>query len=136
VNTVTITGHSDDCIEVEGAIREEFYALDEWAYLHFNGGTIVKVGYALVPEKGWHVEVVRLGGGVTAKQLEPILEDGDHYRDRLKLTGGGLCSVKCWGSEDGPTGGDMEAFWDGFDQRDYSDKQLVAAYHALQEDKS
>ena len=44
---VTITGASDDLIEVDGAIREEFnwYDEDDPAYLCFSDGTVLSVEY-------------------------------------------------------------------------------------------
>ncbi len=126
---VEIYGHSDDCIELEGTIADEFSAWNKWQYLHFADGTIVKVGYDKVPDKGWHIEVVREHAKVTVGK--PTHQDGEHYTDRLSLDGEGLAPVECWSSEDGPTDSDMEIFWDNFDQNAYSLSQLTAAHRAL-----
>lgn len=40
-----IYGASDDLIEVEGEIQEEFYANDEGGYLAVSGGTFIRYYY-------------------------------------------------------------------------------------------
>jgi hypothetical protein len=127
---ITIRGASDDLIEIEGDIREEFSVIDEWRWLHFDDGTVVKIGYALMPGKGWHVEVARTGDGTETIDLTPIHEDGFHYYDQVQLTGE-ITSVECWRGPDGPTTEDVEKFWEDFDPSDYTDDQLEAARRAL-----
>ncbi len=135
--SVIVYGASDDLIELEGDIRDEFSALECWRYLHFSEGTIVKIGCDLMPGKCWHVEVVRKGAA-EATVLEPKFDDGGHYTDRLQLdfpTDLPKPSVECWVTMDGPDDSDMENFWDDFDSRDYSLDKLVTAYRALRAQK-
>jgi hypothetical protein len=136
---ITVYGHSDDCIEVDGDLAEEFNTYNEWKYLHFNEGTVVKIGYSMKDapkhegkDKGWHVEVVTLGDGTKAEMLAPTIEDGDnHYTDKLQLVGD-LKSVRCTKSAGGMTSEDLKEFFEDFDSGDYGDAQLLAAYKALQ----
>lgn len=128
MGTVTIYGASDDLIEVDGAIREEFSAYGEWRYLHFDDGTVIRGGYGLVPNRGWHFEVVRRGTAAI-EVLEPICDNGGHYTDQMRLTG--VASVECWSGPDGPTRADLVAFFENLDARDYTDAALLAAYRAL-----
>jgi len=41
--TVTLYGASDDLIEIEGDIEEEFYYTDGNHYVAFSNGTVVKI---------------------------------------------------------------------------------------------
>lgn len=62
-----IYGHSDDCIEIEGDVREEIYANDDEAVLlvgRDDAGVVVTVTYA-----------PRLGVGVWRVGFEPIDEE-------------------------------------------------------------
>lgn len=127
---VEIHGHSDDCIALVGTIIDDFGAWDKWKYLHFADGTIVKMGYGKVADKGWHIEVLRKAVA-RITHLEPRHADGNHYTDRLSLDGERLSPVECWDSALGPTDDDMKRFWDTFDQNDYSLSQLTAAHRAL-----
>lgn len=60
MKTVTIYGASDDLIEVEGDLlievegdlQEEFTAYEEWKYLHFDDGTVVKIVFRPVSLQG------------------------------------------------------------------------------------
>jgi len=126
---VTIYGSSDDLIEVEGDFGDEYLAYDCWKYLHFDDGTVIKGGYALVPGKGWQFEVVKPGTAIVA-ELEPVFDDGDHYTDRLQLTGDITC-VACFESQDGPTESEILQFFDDLDPRDYDLEKLTAAHRQL-----
>lgn len=128
---VLIYGYSDDLIEVEGDFGDEFPAYNCWKYLHFNDGTIVKVGYAMEPGKGWHIEIEKMGTSATPKFLIPKMDGDEHYSDHLELEGDDLTSVECWGSFDGPTADDMLTFWEDFDSRDYKTAVLIKAYRVL-----
>lgn len=127
--TVLVHGQSDDLIEVEGDLREEFSAYDISKYLHFDNGTILKIGHDVVKDKGWHIEVVKLGD-VELKYLDPIMHGDDHYSDQLKLIGD-ITRVECWALEDGPDRKDMDKFFEHFDPRDYKLDKLVAVYREL-----
>lgn len=131
---VTIKGHSDDCIEIEGDLCEEFDHYSGWAYLHFSDGTVVKIGYCMDehPEKGWHIEVVRLGDGAVATSDFAIYDDEDHYTDVLNLVFPGNVWADCWEYEDGPDADDLaEEIQDLLDEGGNSYEALKEAYTIL-----
>lgn len=85
MNTVTVYGASDDLIEVEGAIREEFSAYDEedGVYLAFSDGTVLHVQY---DDDGlWRIALS--ARGAATYQHTPAVDDRENYSDRVKLTG-------------------------------------------------
>ena len=128
--STVIFGRSDDLIELGGDIEEEFshYSDTKWAYLHFDEGTVVRAGHCLVDGKEWAIEVVK-SGAATATFLEPEMDDGEHYTDRLVLDG--VKSVELWRSQDGPTRDDLEKWFDDFAPYGCTAEQLLAAYRAL-----
>ena len=144
LTSVTIFGQSDDLIEVRGHITDEFSGgFNEWKYLHFSDGTIVKIGHDMdeAPlatngkRKGWHVEVVKLGNGTATRALDPLLDDEGtereyHYSDKIELVGN-IQTVQCTRSLDGMTTEEIVEFFNDFDVRDYTEVQLRAAYKAL-----
>lgn len=84
---VTIYGASDDLIEIEGSLREEFYASsgDESTWLIFGDGTILDVRYA---DNGvWRITQQSAGRAVFSKVEAPAEEEGGNYSDRVTLTG-------------------------------------------------
>jgi hypothetical protein len=61
---VKVYGTSDDLVEIEGDIREEFYSLagaDTPVYLAFSDGTILAVDYSY--EGIWRITPIYLGAG-------------------------------------------------------------------------
>lgn len=74
---VTVTGASDDLIEVEGDIREEFNVGyrddDQWRYLAFSDGTLLRVEYD--KDGIWRVRRVMKGSATYS------LVDGDVESD-------------------------------------------------------
>lgn len=83
---LTIYGASDDCIEVEGDIVEEFPLRDgdEGDLLAFSDGTIVRIAYT--SSGTWRVTPVAKGTATLA--VVPAVEgDDDNYTDRATLTG-------------------------------------------------
>jgi len=42
---ITITGYSDDIVDVEGDISEEIYGLEDGGFLAFSDGTLIQVDY-------------------------------------------------------------------------------------------
>lgn len=62
---ILIYGASDDLIEIEGDIREEFsaYGDDAGVYLGFSDGTLVSVDYDR--DGIWRFSSLRNGSGVT-----------------------------------------------------------------------
>jgi hypothetical protein len=132
--SLIIYGRSDDLIEVEGDVRNEFVSYEVMQYLHVFGAgqlTVVKIGYDVVPDKGWHIEVVSTSLRDGACVCEnPDMDDGEHYSDRLVINDQVTC-VECWGSANGPTRNDMDFWFSSFEARHYPLARLVAAYRAL-----
>jgi hypothetical protein len=102
MDTVTIYGASDDLIEVEGAISEEFSAAgSEPSYLSFSDGTVLRVSY----DGLWHITAVERGASTGIRHTPAEDEDADRredgssgYSDRVILSGDNLRSV-VFGSE-------------------------------------
>lgn len=81
--TITITGASDDLIEIGGAIYEEFGYHDEDAgdLLGFSDGTLLRIKF---DEEGiWRI--TRLSTGTAAFTLEQ--QTGEDGTDTATLTG-------------------------------------------------
>jgi len=93
---VTVYGASDDLIEVEGDIEEEFsWAEDEQAYLAFSDGTLLTIDYQR--DGVWRIAPVKKGTG----QLEikqAVSGDDDNFSDRAIITDSSIEWVVC-GSE-------------------------------------
>jgi len=132
MRSVKIYGRSDDLIEVDGSFSDEFNAsYGDWAYLHFDEGTVLKIGYDLVDGKGWHIEVVKAGLARSTSH-DPEMDDGEHYTDVLELSSAsGLKSAKLWSALDGPSDGDVEEFFERFDVDDYNIAALREAMRIL-----
>ncbi len=89
--SVTVYGASDDLVEVEGDIREEFNALGNLdqeddgggGYLAFDDGNVLKIVYTA--DGVWRITPVALGKGeVTIKQA---VSSDDDYSDRATIDG-------------------------------------------------
>lgn len=82
--TIEIYGASDDLIEIEGDIREEFSALgcdEDRAWLALSDGTLLGVRY---DEDGvWRFVKLLGGASVTIVQAPP--NDEDNYSDRVTV---------------------------------------------------
>lgn len=84
MHSVTIYGASDDLVEVEGDVREEFSAYEDgYRFLAFGDGSLVRLNYT--DEGCWEVRVEVLGAG-TAQSLDTHDGDTTTYTDRLTLT--------------------------------------------------
>lgn len=83
---VAVFGASDDLIELEGSIREEFSPsdADEPTYLAFSDGTVLSVLYA--KDGCWRVNRVAIGTAQYEK-VEAKGDDSPDYSDRATLTG-------------------------------------------------
>ncbi len=82
--TVIVYGASDDLIEVEGAIEEEFNPDgDKPSYLSFNDGTVLSVVYD--DEGMWRVNRA-VAGSATFAKVEADDPD-ENYSDRVTLEG-------------------------------------------------
>lgn len=81
--TITVSGASDDLIEVEGAIREEFsaYGEDDGNLLAFSNGVVLRIVYS---DAGvWRITPVCGASRVTVT-LAPE-DDEDNYSDRAVI---------------------------------------------------
>lgn len=83
--TVTIYGASDDLIEIEGEIREEFTPLGDGdeTFMAFSDGTVLSIEY--MNSGIWRIHLVRKGSAHYDK-TEGTDPEGD-YSDRVTLTG-------------------------------------------------
>lgn len=128
---IIIYGASDDLIEIGGDAREEFGAFgDEWRYLHFNDGTIVRCAYCIDKYPGWKVE--KVSGPATATTLalaedaqkEYERDDGSpSYSDCIELVGDFATVFKC-DSADGPDRDEMLEDLENIDMRDLDTETL------------
>lgn len=85
MKTIKIYGASDDLIEIEGDISEEFdhYNDEEPFYLAFSDGTALSVLYD--KDGFWRINRLAFGSAEYSKH-EGMDEDGD-YSDIITLTG-------------------------------------------------
>jgi len=93
---VVIYGASDDLIEVEGDLTEEFSYLggdDEGAYLAFSDGTLLTISYGAGGSGFWRINRLCAGAANYVK-VEATDEDTD-YSDRVTLSGDNLRWVVC-----------------------------------------
>ena len=82
---ITIYGASDDLIEVEGDLEEEFQAYDtdgECHYMGLSDGTLLRVIYDGV----WHINVLK-HGEAKVDIVPADGEDDDNYSDHAMLEG-------------------------------------------------
>ena len=86
--TITVYGASDDLIEVEGHIDEEFpyqgehNGEDVGDLLAFSDGTVIRIRYGHV----WRIELVQFGSNFV--DIDPCPEaDEDNYSDRCTIHG-------------------------------------------------
>ncbi len=129
MKTVTIYGASDDLIELRGDIEEEFGTY-EVGYLHFDDGTILKVSYCEVEGKCWDVTAINLSSSALLERLEPELEDGEHFSDRVRLVGN-FESVDCFDNPDGPTDDDLELLLDNLNTGRLDKSEIRSLYYAV-----
>jgi len=84
MSTLKVSGASDDLIEIEGAITEEFSPTgddDAIDYLAVSDGTLLSIEYA--KDGCWRVHVVKTGAGTDILKTEGD-PDAD-YTDRVQL---------------------------------------------------
>ena len=74
-----VYGASDDLIEVEGDISEEFYPDSEARYLAFSTGALLRIKY----DGTWNIRV--LAGDVAVDRAEGM--DAANYSDRATVNG-------------------------------------------------
>lgn len=76
---IRVYGSSDDLIEIEGNIREEFYSDDEGNLLAFSDGTVLRIIYS--DEGVWRISLVTANSDSECS-IEPAPEDDeDNYSD-------------------------------------------------------
>lgn len=88
---VEIYGRSDDLIEVDGDIREEFgyhYREEhiESKFLAFSDGTVVRVRYGQPGTYGWELHVMTIGTGSSVNH-QPATNHDDNYSDVVNIEG-------------------------------------------------
>jgi hypothetical protein len=86
--SLTIYGASDDLIEVEGDIRDEFYTTSECEddngdLLALSNGCIFRIKY----DGCWRITPVVLAVGVQWSKVEAVDEDDNNYSDHLTVEG-------------------------------------------------
>jgi len=82
MSEVIVYGFSDDLIEVEGEINQEFYlGTDEGGYLAFSDGTLLRVDY----DGDWNISLK--ASGKSSYHNEPPADNGSDYSDIVTLTG-------------------------------------------------
>lgn len=81
---VKVSGASDDLIEIDGGIYEEFYAYgdEENNYLAFSDGTLLSVVYDV--NGFWRISALFTGTSTTLEKHEASDEDSD-YSDIVTL---------------------------------------------------
>jgi len=87
--SVTISGHSDDLIEIEGDVREEFEALGLDHYIvSTSNGVLLRVRCAEV----WRIEVI---AGADKVHIVPCPEDDDDNYSDVATVEGDVTWVQC-----------------------------------------
>jgi len=84
MSTIVVTGHSDDLIEIDGDIREEFtYTGDEEDnLLGFSDGTILRITFG----GPWRISIVHRGSADFSLVQAPE-DDDENYSDKATLSG-------------------------------------------------
>ena len=131
-----ITGASDDLIEIDGDVRDEFGGGDTPRYLLFSDGTVVCATYC--PESadypdgypGWNIWIPTHGdrAKLTRTPIDDTAGDPDPYWDEVVVEG----DIRFLGCFDTPEGPSNEWIYDWFEQNadDLTDKQKRAAFEA------
>jgi hypothetical protein len=91
--SLIVYGASDDLVEVEGDVREEFNPKhdDKPSYLAVSDGTVLRITY----DGQWHISRVAEGAAeyahdaATAEDGDPREDGSPCYSDRVTLTGAG-----------------------------------------------
>jgi hypothetical protein len=85
---VIITGSSDDLIEIDGDLSEEFYSPDggrsEGDLLACSDGTVLRISYT--QDGIWRITPVVQGSAILTIEQAPE-DDEDHYTDTATLDG-------------------------------------------------
>ena len=81
MSETTVYGASDDLIEVDGALSEEFSATDDSAVLAFSNGVVLRIEYDR--DGIWRVRPLAGASRVTVT-VAPT-DDDDNYSDRAVI---------------------------------------------------
>ena len=81
-NQVTIYGASDDLIEIEGVLREEFAYNDGEHYIATSDGSLLGIRY----DGCWRITPMAIGPDTEYSIVQAVGEDDDNYSDRATLT--------------------------------------------------
>lgn len=85
MSQVVIFGASDDLVEIEGSLREEFNVnSDESVVLVFGDGTVLTVRYDMMGV--WRIQQTAAGTADFFMDEDPG-DDEERYSDRVTLTG-------------------------------------------------
>lgn len=83
---ITVSGHSDDLICVDGDITEEFSILgDEKSYLAFSDGTVLSVRFADEDDGVWRIATAARGSGL--KEVAQWAQGDEGYSDLAVVEG-------------------------------------------------
>lgn len=82
--TVTLSGHSDDLVELDGVLSEEWTSYGEQAVVVFSDGTVLEIEFG--PDGVWRITSLATGTAELAIQEAPT-DDEDNYTDVATLTG-------------------------------------------------
>lgn len=84
MSSITVYGASDDLIEIEGGLREEFEAADgSMNYLAFSDGTVLSVVYG--KDGLWTLR--RVVTGTASFSKHDATDEDEDYSDRVTLDG-------------------------------------------------
>lgn len=120
---ITIYGASDDLVEVEGGIREEF---NYDGYLHFSDGTVIHAVYNA--DGIWRLRRTKKGtANYQHKRCDG--DNDDDYTDKVILTGT-IESVAFWPKEKPDKESLCEVLGD-VDWEDYSKDTLLQVHRLL-----
>ncbi len=86
MKTVEITGYSDDCIEIDGDLREEWYSHEGGSHLAFSDGTVLHIDFDPDGSGNWRIRRIKTGTAGYAL-TEASDDDEDVYTDTVTLTG-------------------------------------------------
>lgn len=81
-----VYGYSDDLVEVEGELNEEFSAYEEPCHLAFSDGTLIDVRYNDRSSGIWSIEVQKIGDLLL--KAEVYYKEEDEYSDKLHFDKG------------------------------------------------
>jgi hypothetical protein len=85
---VKVFGDSDDLIEIEGDLREEFNDYktgEEPGYLAFSNGTVIRIQYGATTEAIWRITVIHRPEGTNHTLTPCPLGQDDVISDVLEI---------------------------------------------------